>query len=59
MQIRPCPFCGETPKLIVGSDSLTKIVCPTGSTCEGSKLLICYCSEDEESALKCWNSRDS
>lgn len=57
MKLRPCPFCGDQPKLIVGSDRLTKIVCPSGSSCDGSKLLICYCSEDEKIALECWNKR--
>lgn len=59
MELLPCPFCGSSVALTTGgkTDGLLSFVCKDGSTCRGSKLLMCCLVEDRETAVTAWNTR--
>ena len=54
--LEPCPFCGGIPTLKEYEDIIV-IVCPPGSTCEGSGLSVVTTPENLTRAITRWNNR--
>jgi len=60
-ELKPCPFCGCTPKAISVCDTtaMVGITCPDHSSCKGSGLLNALGERDGslDKAIAQWNTR--
>lgn len=54
--LSPCPFCGEVPTLEM-DESLAWVLCPEGTICRNSGMVLAFDLELIEQGVAVWNTR--